>query len=198
MSKLRCKRCGESKNVEIRRFIDNNGKRKVAITCDILVHTEPVTTVVDDPSTPDSSIGAGGDSLVHDLRLYSKLIDVIYSFDQPVEYAVVEHELARKYPDVYEELWQRQGHSTTHPDTSYTLSTYLASLLGTLAREQSLTQLDTKSTIPWSSSRSASAWSHPERTEAEVLSWAEHAEANDIDPEDWPATESFDRELIDA
>ena len=192
MSKLRCKMCGESKDVEIKRFIDPKGKRKVAIICDILVHAEPVTTVVDDPSTPDSSIGAGGDSLVHDLGLYSKLIEVVYDFDQPVEYGVVEHELAGRYPDVYRELWDRQGHSTTHPDTSYTLSTYLSSLLGTLAREKSLEQADVDATIPWSTSGNASSWSHPERTDAELLTWVEYAEANDVDPESWPATESLE------
>lgn len=191
MSKLRCKMCGESKDVEIKRFIDPKGKRKVAIICDILVHVEPVTTVVDDPSTPDSSIGAGGDSLVHDLELYSKLIEVIYDFDQPLEYGVVEHELASRYPKVYRELWERQGHSTTHPDTSYTLSTYLSSLLGTLAREKSLEQDDVDATIPWSTSGNASSWSHPERTDKPLLTWAEYAEANDIDPESWPATADF-------
>lgn len=188
MSTLRCKRCGESKDVEIRRFIDNSGKRKVAITCDIIVHAEPVTTVVEDPDTPDSSIGAGGDSLVHDLGLYSKLIDVIYGFKQPVEYGIVEHELAAAHPDVYKELWDRQGHATTHPDTSYTLSTYLSSLLGTLTREKSLEQSDTDATVPWSTSGNASAWSHPNRIDEPVLSWAEYAEEHDIDPESWPAT----------
>lgn len=192
MSKLRCKMCGESKDVEIKRFIDPKGKRKVAIICDILVHVEPVTTVVDDPSTPDSSIGAGGDSLVHDLGLYSKLIEIIYDFDQPLEYGIVEHELAGRYPKIYRELWERQGHSTTHPDTSYTLSTYLSSLLGTLAREKSLEQADVDATIPWSTSGNASSWSHPERTDNPLLTWTEYAETNDIDPESWPATKDFE------
>ena len=192
MAYLRCKMCGESKNVEIKRFIDPKGKRKVAIICDILVHTEPVTTVIDDPSTPDSSIGAGGDSLVHDLELYSKLIKVVYDFDGPVEYGIVEHELAEAHPDVYEELWERQGHSTTHPDSSYTLSTYLSSLLGTLAREKSLEQADVDATIPWSSSGKASSWSHPERTDNPLLTWAEYAEERGIDPDSWPATERFE------
>jgi hypothetical protein len=193
--KLRCKRCGEAKNVEIKRFIDNNGKRKVAITCDILVHVEPVTTVVDDPDTPDSSIGAGGDSLVHDLKLYSKLIEAVYRFDGPVEYGVIEHEIASKYPDVYKELWERQGHNTTHPDTSYTLSTYLSSLLGTLAREKSLEQEDIDATVPWSTSGNASAWMHPERQDGELTTWADYAEANDIDPDSWPATADFDKKV---
>lgn len=192
MSTLRCKMCGESKDVEIKRFIDPKGKRKVAIICDILVHVEPVTTVVDDPDTPDSSIGAGGDSLVHDLELYSKLIQVVYNFDGPVEYGVVEHELAAAHPEVYEELWDRQGHSTTHPDSSYTLSTYLSSLLGTLAREKSLEQSDVDATIPWSTSGNASAWSHPERTDNPVLTWAAYAEEQDIDPDAWPATAGFE------
>ena len=192
MAYLRCKMCGESKDVEIKRFIDPKGKRKVAIICDILVHTEPVTTVIDDPDTPESSIGAGGDSLVHDLELYSKLVKVVYDFDGPVEYGVVEHELAEAHPDVYEELWERQGHSTTHPDSSYTLSTYLSSLLGTLAREKSLEQDDIDATIPWSSSGKASSWSHPERTDGELVTWAAYAEAHDIDPDSWPATEDFE------
>ncbi len=192
MSTLRCKMCGESKDVEVKRFIDPKGKRKVAIICDILVHAEPVTTVIDDPDTPDSSIGAGGDSLVHDLELYSKLIAVVYAFDGPVEYGVVEHELAAAHPDVYEELWERQGHSTTHPSSSYTLSTYLSSLLGTLAREKSLEQSDVDATIPWSSSGNASAWSHPERTDGDLVTWAAFAEANDIDPDSWPATAGFE------
>jgi len=188
MSVIRCRQCGESQNVEIRRFLDNNGKRKVAVTCDIIVHAKPVTTVMDDPDTPDSSIGAGGDSLVHDLGLYSKLVKVVYGFKHPVEYGIVEHELAAAYPKEYRELWDRQGHASTHPDSSYTLSTYLASLLGTLTREQSLSQLDTDCTVPWSNSSSASAWSHPERIDKPVLSWAEYAEAEDLDPASWPAT----------
>lgn len=191
MATLRCRQCGESKDVEIRRFLDNNGKRKVAVTCGIIVHAEPVTTVMDDPDTPDSSIGAGGDSLVHDLKLYAKLVETVYRFDGPVEYGVVEHELARKYPDVYRELWDRQGHATTHPDTSYTLSTYLSSLLGTLSREQSVDQLDIDATVPWSTSGNASAWSHPERLDKPVRTWAEHAEDEGIDPDAWPATEAF-------
>lgn len=190
---LRCRQCGESNNVEIRRFLDNNGKRKVAITCDIIVHAEPVTTVVDDPDTPDSSIGAGGDSLVHELGLYSKLVETVYRFDGPVEYGVVEHELAAKYPDVYRDLWERQGHASTHPDTSYTLSTYLSSLLGTLSREQSVDQLDIDATVPWSNSGNASAWSHPERLDKPVTTWEEYAEEVGIDPESWPATDAFDK-----
>lgn len=191
MSTLRCKMCGESNDVEITRFLDPKGRRKVAIVCDIIVHAEPVTTVIDDPDMPASSIGAGGDSLVHDLELYSKLVKIVYGFDQPVEYGIVEHELAEAHPEVFQELWERQGHTTTHPDSSYTLSTYLSSLLGTLARERSLVQADMDATVPWSVSGNASAWSHPERTDNPVLTWAEHAEANDIDPSAWPATERF-------
>ena len=191
MTTLRCRKCGEAKDIEVRRFLDNNGKRKVAITCDIIVHAEPVTSVIDDPDTPDSSIGAGGDSLVHELKLYAKLVETIYRFKRPVEYGVVEHELARKYPDVYRELWERQGHATTHPDTSYTLSTYLSSLLGTLSREQSVDQRDIDATVPWSTSGNATAWSHPERMDEPVLTWTEHAEDQGIDAEAWPATESF-------
>lgn len=182
-----CKRCGETKNVKIDRFIDQNGKRRVSITCDILVHADPVITVVDDPSTPTSSIGAGGSSLVHRLRLYRKLVDVVYSFDGPVEYAVIEHELATKHPDVYEQLLERYGHATEDEVSGYTLSTYLASLLGTLAKERSLENLDTSATSPWQSG-STSAWSHPERSDGPVRSWQDHAEAEGLDPEAWPAT----------
>jgi hypothetical protein len=191
VSTLRCSKCGESKDIEVRRFIDDDGKRKVIVTCDIIVHAQPVSSMYDDPDTPESSIGAGGDSLVHELKLYTKLVEVVYGFDGPVEYAVVEHELASAYPDDYHDLWERQGHATTSEGSGYTLSTYLASLLGTLAREQSVSQKDTDSTIPWSNSSSASAWAHPERIDGDVTSWAAHAEANGIDPETWPATAAF-------
>ncbi len=189
MTELRCKWCGEWKDVEVTRYVDRSGRRKVAITCDILVHAEPVQTVMDDPTTPDSSIGAGGDSLVHDLELYRKLVEIVYSFDGPVEHAVIEHELAERHPDDYEVLVRKQGHAMLD-DSGYTMSTYLASLLGTLGREQSLGRVRTDATAPWDSGK-ATAWSHPERRDGPVTTWADHAEAQGIDPTSWPATEEL-------
>lgn len=197
MSDLRCRQCGESKDVEITRFIDNKGRRRVAVTCDILVHVEPVTTVMDDPDTPESSIGAGGSSLVHELELYQKLVKAVYAFDGPTEYAAIEHELATQHPDTYRQLWERYGHASTHPDESYTLSTYLSSLLGTLAKELSVSQEDGKATVGWSSTGNTTLWGHPERTDGPVTMWEDHAASLDIDPDTWPATADL-RELQPA
>lgn len=196
VTELRCKWCGEWKDVEVTRYVDKSGKRKVAVTCDILVHAEPVQTVMDDPTTPDSSIGAGGDSLVHDLELYRKLVDIVYSFDGPVEHAVIEHELNERHPEVYAELVRRQGHAMLD-ESGYTMSTYLASLLGTLGRELSLVRAEAEATAPWDTG-TATAWAHPERGDGPVTTWADVAEENGIDPDTWPATEGLEHELAAA
>ena len=187
MTELRCKWCGEWNDVEVTRYVDKSGKRMVAITCDILVHAEPVQTVMEDPTTPESSIGAGGDSLVHDLGLYAKLVEAVYSFEGPVEHAAIEHRLFEKHPEVYAELVERQGHAMAG-DSGYTMSTYLASLLGTLGRELSVVRSETEATAPWDDG-TATAWVHPERQQGPVTTWADLAEEQGIDPDSWPATE---------
>lgn len=188
---LRCPRCGERERVTLRKFIADDGRPQVELTCDTIVHGEPVVALFDDPDLPSSSIGAGGDSLVHELELYSKLIGIIYDFDQPVEYGIVEHLLAERHRDVYTTLWERHGHVDTHGSKSYTLSAYVSSLLGTLSREGSLAHLTTEATGRWDYNAEISAWGHPDRADAEVLSWASYAESQGIDPHTWPATADY-------
>lgn len=185
---LRCPRCGESERVTLRRFIGDDGVPRVELTCDTIVHGEPVVALFEDPDLPKSSIGAGGDALVHELELYAKLVEAVFAFDSPVEYGVVEHVLAASHPDTYRELWDRHGHVETHGAKSYTLSVYLSSLLGTLSREGSLAHLTTEATGRWGYNDEISAWSHPDRADEPVLSWAAYAEQQGIDPDSWPAT----------
>lgn len=188
--KIRCQKCLEADNIEIRRFVGAGGKRKVEVTCHVIVHAEPAVTVINDPDTPESSIGAGGNSLVHDLELYTKLIGVVYDFDGPAEHAAIEYEFAVRHPEEYAHLVEDKGHRMLGDD-GYTMSTYLASLMGTLAREKSLVRGKTAATAPWDDGK-ATTWSHPARVDEDVTTWEDVAEREGIDVDQWPPTENLE------
>lgn len=192
-TRLVCPVCGESKRVERRHFLDDDGKQKVELTCDLFVHEEAVVHVFDDPDAPPSSIGAGGEGLVHDLELYDKLVEIVYGFASPVEYGVVEFGFAGTYPGDYEALWRRFGHVHTHGSKRYTLSSYLGGLLGTLSREGSVSHLWTVGTGRWVYNDQVSAWSHPARADEPIVSWVDYASSEGIDPETWPPLSTFPR-----
>ena len=186
-----CPRCGASSELEILRFFDDDGRARVRITCRLIVHEEPVVQEIDDPDIPRASELTPADGLVHDLDLYAKLEEVVAGLKQPAEYGVVEHHFAAAYPDDYRTLWNRYGHVATHKSKRYTVSAYLARLLGNLTRHGSVAHLPSTGTGRWAYDQDVSAWSHPARTNEPLLSWHEYATTNNIDPNDWPATADF-------
>lgn len=187
-SQLVCPRCGESKNVEVERFADDEGIPKVRVTCRLIVHEEPVITEYDDPVfAPVMPKGGGG--LVGELDLYAKLESVIAKLDGWVEYGVVEHIFAFDYPQDYRVLWHRFGHISTHGQKEHTLSAYLGLLLGNLYRAGGVAHRGTAGTGRWEYNSDISAWAHPARADGDVTSWASWALDHGLDPHEWPAIE---------
>ena len=186
-----CPSCGEPSELKILRFFDDDGRARIRITCELIVHEEPVVQEIDDPDIPRAAELTPTDGLVHDLDLYTKLAEVIAGLKQPAEYGVVEHHFAMAYPEDYRTLWRRYGHVATHGPKRYTLSAYLARMLGNLTRHGSVAHLPSTGTGRWAYDQDVSAWSHPARTNEPLLSWHEYATNSGIDPHDWPAAEQL-------
>ena len=191
-----CPTCGESTNVEIVPFLDDDGRAKVRLTCRLIVHEQPVVLEFDDPTAPSASTLTPAGGLVHDLDLYSKLEAIVLSLDAPAEYGIVEHLFAERHPDEYLTLWRRYGHVATHLSKRYTLSTYLSSLLGYLWRHGAIAHRSTAGSGRWAYNSGISAWAHPQWAEAPITSWAEFAEAHGIVPDQWPAVRLIPTEEI--
>lgn len=186
-----CQDCGEASALEILRFFDDDGRARIRITCRLIVHDQPIVRDIDDPAIPRAADLTPADGLVHDLDLSAKLEEVIAGISQPVEYGVVEHTFALTYPDDYRTLWDRYGHVATHGSKRYTVSAYLARLLGNLTRHGAVAHHPSNGTGRWTYDREVSAWSHTAHKDQPVLSWETFATTNDIDPDTWPATSGF-------
>lgn len=184
-----CPKCGESTNVEVLPFFDDDGRAKIRVTCRLLVHEQPVVQEFDDPDVPRAADLTPVDGLVHDLDLYNKLETVVHRLEQPAEYGVVEHHFAMEYPDDYRTLWRRYGHVATHGSKRYTLSAYLSRLLGNLTRHGSVAHQSCVGTGRWAYNTDVSGWSAPRRAHLPLQSWAEYARNNGWQPTDWPANE---------
>jgi hypothetical protein len=182
-----CPRCGESNKVEVEAYRDDSGRAKVRLTCRVVVHEEPVVQVFDDPDVATGADLTPANGLVHDLDLYTKLEDIVLGLGRPSEYGIVEHLFAFAHPNDYVMLWRRFGHVDTHGSKHYTLSTYLASLLGNLSRHGAVTYIASHGTGRWDYNTDISAWANPTRKDGPVLSWKQYA-ADLEDRSSWPAT----------
>jgi hypothetical protein len=191
-----CPRCGESSNVEVIPFLDDEGRAKIRLTCRLIVHEEPVVQEFDDPFVPRGAQLTPADGLVHDLDLYSKLETIVLGLEQPSEYGIVEHHFAYAHPDDYVTLWRRYGHVATHGSKRYTLSAYLSRLLGNLTRHGSIGHRGCRGTGRWAYNADISAWANPSRADGPLLTWATFAEEHDWSPDAWPAVELLPAEEL--
>jgi hypothetical protein len=191
-----CPRCGESSNVEVIPFLDDEGRAKIRLTCRLIVHEEPVVQEFDDPSVPRGAQLTPADGLVHDLDLYSKLETIVLGLEQPSEYGIVEHHFAYAHPDDYVTLWRRYGHVATHGSKRYTLSAYLSRLLGNLTRHGSIGHRGCRGTGRWAYNADISAWANPNRADGPLLTWAAFAKEHGWSPDAWPAVELLPAEEL--
>lgn len=181
-----CPRCGESSAIDVVPFLDDDGRAKIRLTCDLIVHDEPVVQEFDDPTVPTSAGLTPVDGLVHELDLYTKLEDVVRGLERRTEYGVVEHLFAAAYPDDFLKLWRRYGHVATHGCKRYTVSAYLSRLLGTLSRHGVVAHHSCTGTGRWKYNSDVSAWSNPQCDEGPLLTWVEFADAHGWNHEQWP------------
>lgn len=196
--RLMCPLCGESDQLDAWPFIDDDGAAKLRLTCTSDSHADPVVVAYDDPDAPSPRQGRDGGSLADEIDLYPKLEAIVELLPGWVEHGVVEHLFAFEHPDDYRRLWREFGHIATHGVKKFTLSAYLARRLGDLTREGSVAHRTTSATGRWGyNGNDISAWADPSRTRGEVKSWEAWARDHDIDPEDWPANELLDDELLD-
>ena len=193
-----CPQCGESTNVDVMPFLDEEGRSKVRLTCRLIVHEEPVIQEFDDPNVPQASQLSAGDGLVHQLDLYEKLEAIVLRLERPVEYGIVEHLFAYEHPDDYVTMWRRWGHVATHRSKRYTVSSYLGKLLGTLARHGVVTYLPYQGTGRWAYDSDLSAWANPSRADGQIQSWVDFAQQQGFSRDDWPATELLPHDELPA
>jgi hypothetical protein len=183
---LACPGCGDYRDVEITRFTAADGSRMIRLVCRCIVHDEPVEVLhVERPAFDRSKLPEGG--LVGELDLYAKLEEIVNGLPSMAEHGVVEHLFAHAYPDDYILLWRRFGHVATHGALKYTVTKYLAMLLGTLGRERSIARRRVPATGIWSYNTSISAVGPWRLKDGPVLSWEQYAVQEGFDPESWPA-----------
>lgn len=186
MKLLVCPRCGESNDVEITSYRDENDTAMIRLTCRVIVHEKPVVQEVP-AAALHRPVARTGSGFVHEHDLYSKLEETVIAIGRPCEYGVAEHEFARRFPTEFAAVWARFGHIATHGPRDYTMSGYLAGLLHTIAETGAITQSSTYGTGRWHYLGAVSAWSSPEVAGEPVLSWKDYAEQQDYDKHDWPA-----------
>ena len=183
---LVCPGCGEHRDVDILRFIDDDGRRKVRLVCHCIVHSEPL--VVDyEESSLSQRVGLPQDGLVGELDLYAKLEQIVNGLPGLAEHGVVEHLFAHAYPEDYVLLWRRFGHVATHGARRYTVTVYLGMLLGTLGRERAIARTSVPATGIWSYNTTISAVGPWRSAGGPVLSWHQFATQQGFDPDSWPA-----------
>ncbi len=142
----------------------------------------------EDPDAPKVSAehAKRNESLVDELGLYPLLVDAVDAVGGPVEYGVVEHQLGLARPDIYLLLLAEFGHVQITGPAKFTMSSYLARLLGNLDRRNEVVFHQSVGTGGWAYNSDVSAWSTHANREGEVTSWATWATANGIDPMMWP------------
>jgi hypothetical protein len=186
MSKLVCPLCGESKNVELGKYLSDNGIPMIRLTCRVAVHEEPVVQeIAASALSAPKAVSTGG--FVHEHDLYYKLEETVIAIGRPCEYGVVEHEFAERFPVEFTAVWQRFGHIATHGPRNYTMSGYLAGLLHTIAETGAITQSATYGTGRWRYLGAVSAWSAPTSAAQPVLTWKDYAIERGFGKDDWPA-----------
>lgn len=187
MTNLSCSGCGEQKRLQIVRFYDDGPK--VQLICEVIVHEEPLVSVMDDPDAPN--LQAGEETLVGQLDLYAKLEETVASLNAAAEHGVVEHLFAERFPHDYQTLWERFGHVATHGSKHYTLSAYLGRLLGTMSQQGIVTHVPFHGTGRWAYDTDIGGWRHASTRSEERVTWESFAVSRGIDPQEWPATADF-------
>lgn len=175
-----CPLCAETESIETELSPDGI----TMLTCDGQGHGLYTWAKYIEPEGLPSRDGIG-----EELGVYEDLPALIKPDEPVVEYGVVEHRYAMANPVAYQTLVDRYGHTALAPST-YTASAFLAKALGTLSREGALVFRSVPTTGRWKYNGSISGWCLPGTPAAdsdEVLSWAEFARANDMEPETWPA-----------
>ena len=183
---LVCPGCGEHRDVDIEHFITEDGLGKVRLTCHCIVHDKPLVVEYDEVSfSRRAGLPEGG--LVGELDLYAKLEQVVNGLDGMAEHGVVEHLFAHAYPEDYILLWRRFGHVATHGARKYTVTAYLGLLLGTLGRERAIARVGAPATGIWRYNGSIGAFGPWRSKGGPVLSWADYATGEGLEPDSWPA-----------
>lgn len=180
-----CAICGTSDDVEEEQTPDG----ATLLTCDGGGHEPRTWAKYEEPVGLPARDGLG-----EELGIYEDL-PALLSQDEPVvEYGVVEHRNALAHPEEYRVLIERYGHTALAP-SRYTASAFLARALGQLTREGAVVFRSVPATGRWHYNGQISGWclpGTPAESADEVLSWAEFANQNDIDPATWPALNGDD------
>lgn len=145
-----------------------------AFACDRSGHPEQGSyTWTVAPEAPESLSMSG---LAAELNLWVNLTYVVSAYPgRWVEYGVIERAYAAAHPADWSLLVERFGH-TAIASKGYTVSTYLAKALGSLASQGAVAYHDGKATGRWSYNPQISWWAafpEPEWMPANQLSWAD-------------------------
>lgn len=133
------------------------------------------------------------ETVVGRLELYPKLLDAVadavHAAGPCVEYGIVEHHFAYANVDDYRELHGMYGHLAVDHPMKWSMSGYLAMLLGRLSENDELLHRTTKGTGYWRYNSDISAWSLPGASSTNpVMSWSDFATSSlNHHPAEWPA-----------
>lgn len=198
MANYLCPRCGETDGVVLVSGLTDEGDAVLNALHSCAGQDDDYGWQVPDDSTAGkkasqaakASLNREGTPLVQQLELYPKLLDAVSRFDRWVEYGAVEYEFALAHPEIYRQLVDRMGHLALGTSTNWSVSAYLARMLGNLTRTGELVYRPTAGTGRWSYDTEISSWRLPSvPDEAPLLTWKAYAEANSISSDRWPVLE---------
>ncbi|MCU1372360.1 MAG: hypothetical protein JWO77_3554 [Ilumatobacteraceae bacterium] len=121
-------------------------------------------------------------SIAKRLRIYEKLLSLLVPGEGPVEWPIIERRFLLAHPDEYQELLGEFGHTTYGP-RRYSVSSYLARRMGTLAGQGKVEFQYGEATGRWSYLGRISYWSLPGTpTSAPASTWEQYAKDNNLPP----------------
>lgn len=152
-------------------------------TCTSDVHPEPYIWL----NTNKGNLPAGHDGLSEQLGIYDDLLGCFTAGEPFLEYGIVEHRYATNHPDKYKHLVSLYSHTRLQRPLDYSASAFIGAALGKLYRDGLLARRTAPTTGYWSYNGILHGWSRtPGPSDGAHLSWKDFAQANSVDPEDWP------------
>lgn len=180
MSRQVCQLCGYDDDVV--EFVDDEDPDQVVLMCEGPSCGRYTWRPTKRPSARDQTQRTG---IGEQLGVYDDLLVCVGDSREWLEYGIIEHRYKQLNPAAYAAMVQRWGH-TAKARTKYSASSFLGSCLAQLGREGLIAYRRAPTTGYWSYlSAAGHAAALPAPAADEGLSWAEFAEAEGLDPDQW-------------
>lgn len=178
-----CPLCGDDDSITVMPALEASGWR---FTCVGRSHASPYQWEVEaQASALDRRDGIGAE-----WGVYDDLLHCLEPGAPFVEHGVVEHRYKLAHPDIYLDLMiPRWGHVAQGP-RKYSVTAFLASILGILSREGLVCQRSGPATGFFHYDGTMAYWALPPCPTGRLITWAEFASSAGIDPLVWSLSRS--------